>query len=87
MAAPVALDPPEYAAAPDLALSALLYLLTRYTAQPSFAKAGSILAHLQLVAGDARLAPALRETAARLADEWRHFDAAPGGAGRPRLPH
>jgi hypothetical protein len=81
MESTVPIDPPEYPAAPDLALSALLQLMTRFNAAPSFAKAGSILAHLQLVAGDPRHAPALRETAARLADEWRRRDAAPCGGG------
>lgn len=73
-------DPPEYPARPELALSALLYLLTRFTLHPCAAKADSILSHLRLIAADARHPEALRQTAARLAGEWRGI-ASEGGGG------
>lgn len=81
MEAPACIDPPEYPSQPDLAVSALLSLMTGFTARPSFAKAGCILGHLQLVAADARHSDALRDTAARLAEEWRALAATPPGAG------
>lgn len=81
MQVPVCLDPPEYPSRPDLALSALLYLMTRFTASPSFAKAGCILGHLQLVAADGRHPEALRDTAAKLAEEWRALAVTPPGTG------
>lgn len=81
MEAPVYLDPPEYPSRPDLALAAVLALMTGFTARPSFSKAGCILAHLQLVAADARQPTSLRDTAAKLTDEWRALAAGPSGGG------
>lgn len=85
MEATFCIDPPEYPTRPDLALSALLHLMTGFTAKPSFAKVGCILGHLQLVAADARQPETLRETAARLAEEWRALATSPPGAGDGRI--
>ncbi len=85
MESPVRIDPPEYPSCPDLAVAALLILMTGFTARPSFVKAGCILSHLQLVAADVRQPETLRDTAARLVDAWRALLASPPGAGDGRI--
>lgn len=64
---------PEYRMQPELALAALLYLLSCFPACRSPAVAQAILDHLRLVEADARIAPCLRDCAARLVDDWRGY--------------
>ena len=64
---------PEYRMQPELALAALLYLLSSFPARHSPAVAQAILDHLRLVEADARIAPCLRDCAARLVDDWEGY--------------
>lgn len=70
-AAPSCIEPPAYPSRPDLAVAALLYLMTRFCARPCGNKADAILGHLLLVAADERHSKELRLTAEQLALEWR----------------
>lgn len=74
-------DLPAYPEQPELAVAALLYMLSRYPAVRCPAMARAIAAHLACVAQDARLPEAYRATAERLLPEWQGqcaFDEAPG---------
>ncbi len=83
--APHAGDGPEYAGRPELALAAVLYLLSRFPARQSPAVAQAIVDHLHIIEGDARLADCLRDCAASLVEDWRGYAAlsAHDGGGAP----
>lgn len=68
---------PNYEQEPELALLALLSMLSRYPFSPSACMADSIGKHLVYVAGEARLSPLFREAAARLYGEWQSMTATP----------
>jgi hypothetical protein len=65
----------EYPNQPELALAALLCMLSKASETPSAPLTQSIAAHLNLVASDARQPDALREVAATLAGQWSARDA------------
>lgn len=67
-----AIDPSAYPNQPELALAALLYMLTRAAGSPSTALNDAIATHLDMVAHDARHAESLRKVAAQLASEWAY---------------
>lgn len=60
----------EYPNQPELAVAALLHMLTRVADKSSAAVTEAIAAHLEYVAGDERNPPALREAAQRMAKDW-----------------
>ena len=64
---------PEYATRPELAVAALIHLLSRYPATRTPALAHAIVAHLRTIGDDARLAPALRDCALGLVGDWQAF--------------
>lgn len=72
--------PAEYPDQPELALAALLYLMTRFTIRPCARKAEAIIHHLGLVGADDRLPPDLRHAARRMDTIWRAMTARPGTA-------
>lgn len=76
---------PEYAGHPELAVAAVLYLLSRFPARHSPAVAQAIVDHLRLIESDARLAECVRGCAASLIEDWRGYAAlsAHDGAGVP----
>lgn len=64
---------PEYASRPELALAALLYLLSRFPARRTPAIAAAIVDHLRIVGEDPRIASCIRDCADGLVDEWRAY--------------
>lgn len=64
-------SPPEYETAPDLALAALLILMTSYSTTPTPAIANAIVTHLQVVGRDERYSTALSQSAAQLVSKWK----------------
>ncbi|QDF95758.1 hypothetical protein CJ010_03920 [Azoarcus sp. DD4] len=64
---------PEYESRPDLALAALLYLLSRFPARRTPAIAQAIVDHLRIVGEDPRIAACIRDCADGLVDEWRAY--------------
>ena len=74
--------PPIYERNPELALAALLTLLTAFPARHTEAVAGAIVSHLKVVGGDARLDPLLRDCARSLLPKWEAFQLL-SGAGAP----
>lgn len=64
---------PDYTAQPQLAVVALIELMSRFPASRSQGLAHSIVAHLAAIGDDARLPDSLRACAARVADEWRGY--------------
>lgn len=74
-----------YAGRPELAIAALLHMMSRFPARRSPAMAEAIVRHLCLVAEDTRLALELRECARALIEDWRAFGTlAQPFASRPR---
>jgi hypothetical protein len=65
---------PEYDSSPELALAALLTLMTSFPARRSPALARSILAHLRVVSQDGRLDAVLRVCADQLMSNWEAFE-------------
>lgn len=63
----------EYAVQPELAVAALMHLMSRFPATRKQAVASSIVEHLRVVAADARLPEALRQCADDLTDEWMAY--------------
>jgi len=61
---------PGYEASPDLALVALLTLMSSFPARRSAAVAQSIVTHLRVVSADERLDGILRGCAAQLVSNW-----------------
>ncbi|ATE61095.1 hypothetical protein [Thauera sinica] len=66
-------DGPQYDCQPELAVAAVLYLLSRFPARQSPALARAIVDHLQIIEGDARFGDCLRDCASRLVDEWQKY--------------
>lgn len=64
---------PSYEARPELALSALLYLLSRFPARRSVAVALSIVDHLRIIEADGSLPDSLRATARALLPDWQDY--------------
>lgn len=62
---------PIYDASPDLALAAVLSLMSRFPSRRSPAVAQSIVSHLQVISRDERIDVRLRERAAYLIFEWQ----------------
>ncbi len=69
---------PEYDSSPELALAALLTLMTSFPARRSPALAGSIVAHLRVVSQDGRLDGVLRECAEQLMSNWETLEVLSG---------
>ncbi|MDD2667118.1 hypothetical protein [Zoogloea sp.] len=65
---------PEYETAPDLALAALLTLMTSYPDHPTPAIARAIIAHLQVVSRDERHDKELSRSAAQLVSKWEALE-------------
>jgi hypothetical protein len=61
---------PAYETSPDLALAALLTLMSSFPARRSAAVAQSIVTHLRVVSADERLDGILRGCAAQLVGSW-----------------
>lgn len=61
---------PEYDSCPELALAALLTLMTSFPARRSPAIARSILAHLEVISQDDHVDAVLRECAEQLMGRW-----------------
>ncbi len=66
-------DAVEYADAPDLALAAVLQLLSSFPARRSPVVARAIAAHLAFIGGDARMPDSVRACASRLVGDWRAY--------------
>lgn len=75
---------PEYATRPELAVAALLYLLSRYPATCKPALAHAIVDHLRTIGDDPRLDPALRDCANGLIGDWQAYAVLSGD--EPALP-
>lgn len=73
---------PEYRNNPELALVALICLMSRFPAQRSSAIATAIIVHLRLINEDVRLSHEIRDCAGSLIDEWGDYAilCAPGTA-------
>lgn len=65
---------PEYESSPELALAALLTLMTGFPTRRSPAVARSIVAHLRVVSQDGRLDGVLRECAEQLMSNWEALE-------------
>jgi len=74
------IDSSAYPNQPELALAALLYMLTRATHSSSAALNDAIATHLQMVAHDARHTESLRKVARELAGEWACKALGPSGS-------
>ncbi|MDD2990081.1 MAG: hypothetical protein PHI64_14080 [Zoogloea sp.] len=61
---------PDYEACPELALAALITLMTSFPSRRSPAIARSVLAHLEVISRDADLDAVLRECALQLMGRW-----------------
>ncbi|MBP6131439.1 hypothetical protein [Thauera sp.] len=84
---------PEYDTHPELALAAVLQLLSRFPARRSPALAQAIAGHFRVIGSDRRLSACVRDCAARLVAEWEAYamlgDAGDAGDGGhdPRALH
>ena len=78
----------DYATRPQLAIAALIHLLSRYPASRKPALAHAIVDHLRMIGDDPRLDPALRDCAADLIGDWQAYAvlSGDGPALPPRLP-
>lgn len=66
-------DEPRYDSHPELALAAVLQLLSRFPARRSPALAQTIARHFQVIGSDPRLSDCVRECAARLVGDWEAY--------------
>lgn len=64
---------PHYGTRPELALAAVLQLLSRFPARQSPALARAIVDHLQVIGADQRIAAEVRECASSLVEDWRAY--------------
>lgn len=62
-----------YPEQPELALAAVLHLLSRFPARQSPAVAKAIVDHLEVIGSDVRMAGCVRECASKLVDDWRAY--------------
>ena len=79
---------PAYDTHPELALAAVLQLLSRFPARRSPALAQTIARHFEVIGSDPRISGCVRECAVRLVGDW-HAYALPGetdAAGRQKAP-
>lgn len=63
----------RYETRPELAMVAVLQLMSRFPARRSPALARAIVDQLRVIAADERFVASVRECAARLAQEWCAF--------------
>ena len=63
----------DYAEHPELALVALMHLLTRYASTRNPRLAEAAVTQLRTIAHDARLAGAVRQCAGQLIGDWQRF--------------
>ncbi|HPE03993.1 MAG TPA: hypothetical protein P5537_06820 [Thauera sp.] len=68
-----ATEGPEYDTDPELALAAVLQLLSRFPARRSPALAQAIASHFRVIGSDPRLSACLRDCAARLVRDWEAY--------------
>lgn len=61
---------PDYTQNPEYAIAALLHMLVRYPMVDCDTMAGSIAAHLRIIADDARFSEVVRRVAAQSRSEW-----------------
>lgn len=61
----------NYDAKPELAIAALLHMMTRFAEAPKPCVAASIASHLQLIANDTRYDEQIRHAAAKYLFEWQ----------------
>lgn len=64
---------PEYDTHPELALAAVLQLLSRFPARRSPALAQAIAGHFRVIGSDLRLSACVRDCAARLVADWEAY--------------
>lgn len=64
---------PEYGSNPELALAALICLMSRFPARRSPAVAAAIIVHLRLISEDVRLSHGVRHCADSLIDDWAAY--------------
>lgn len=78
--------PAPYGAEPELAISAVLHLLSRFPARRSPAMAQAIADHLRLIGEDVRISRCVRDSAESLIAEWEAYGALcdDEGAALPR---
>lgn len=72
--ASAACEAAAYAQRPELALVALMTMMSAFPGRPSPAIAGSIVAHLRDVAADERLPPVLQSCAIELLGVWCRYE-------------
>lgn len=66
----MASDPLRYEARPELALAAVMQLMSRFPARRSPVVADAVVKHLEVIAADARLADEVRACAREMCAEW-----------------
>lgn len=76
---------PGYETSPDLALAALLTLMSSFPTRRSAAVAQSIVAHLRVVIADERLDRVLRGCAAQLLGNWEALTVLSQPGTEPRV--
>lgn len=64
---------PHYGTRPELALAAVLQLLSRFPARQSPALPRAIVDHLQVIGADQRIAAEVRGCASSLVEDWRAY--------------
>lgn len=64
---------PEYRSNPELALAALICLMSRFPARRSPVVAAAIVAHLRFISEDVRLSHRVRHCADSLIDDWAAY--------------
>lgn len=74
----------HYEARPELALAAVMQLMSRFPARRSAVVADAVVRHLEVIAADARLADEVRDCAREMCAEWAGYRSL--SAGEPRLP-
>lgn len=78
----------DYVARPELAIAALLHMMTRFPDAPKLSIAASITGHLRLIADDDRHTEAVRAAASLALTEWQtRIAAAFEPFETPGLPH
>ena len=63
----------EYDTHPELALAAVLQMLSRFPARRSLALAQAIARHLDMIGRDPRISACVRECAERLVGDWQAY--------------
>ncbi|MCB1889687.1 MAG: hypothetical protein KDH20_18920 [Rhodocyclaceae bacterium] len=65
---------PNYADHPELAIAAVIYMMSRFPTIRSPALARAIREHLSLIDADPRLPPELRDCCHQVKEEWRSYE-------------